>query len=381
MARIVRGIGKIFKKAGKAVVGRPARNIATGYLGAKIANTEANDKMKANIIERAGLNFYENTLPQFQKREKNRKAAYDKVATIYGPEVAEFFGEQNLFTGDGNDFENITSQLKDRKIDKEYIKSYVAQQGSSYNKRYETRVKDIQAQEASVMGNLEKNQLGSMTTKLLLTDKDIATDATGVSTMTTETEAPKTETITTEGTMVPGTPIKTTDTTEEFPVQATEITGDFDKAFPLERKKLDLSVNDIRQLNSEAEKSFKRNIIRTAGGVDIVPEGSKYLIGYDKKIHKDKTQYAMDIYKKEYIADILGQYNKTVSGSEIPINYGIPEGTKVSDIVIQSREKIAEIENNPDIKEDQKEIYIEKLKSDVNGTLTSLGIEPSTFGF
>ena len=114
--------------------------------------------MKANIIERAGLNFYENTLPQFQKREKNRKAAYDKVATIYGPEVAEFFGEQNLFTGDGNDFDNITSQLKDRKIDKEYIKSYVAQQGSSYNKRYEARVKDIQAQEASIMGNLEKNQ-------------------------------------------------------------------------------------------------------------------------------------------------------------------------------------------------------------------------------
>jgi|TARA_R100000093_G_scaffold20246_1_gene11594 hypothetical protein len=362
-------------------VARPARNIATGYLSAKIANTEANDKMKANIIERAGLNFYENTLPQFQKREKNRKAAYDKVATIYGPEVAEFFGEQNLFTGDGNDFENITSQLKGRKIDKEYIKSYVAQQGSSYNKRYETRVKDIQAQEASIMGNLEKNQLGSMTTKLLLTDKDIATDATGVSTMTTETEAPKTETITTEGTMVPGTPIKTMDTTEEFPVQATEITGDFDKAFPLERKKLDLSVNDIRQLNSEAEKSFKRNIIRTAGGVDIVPEGSKYLIGYDKKIHKDKTQYAMDIYKKEYIADILEQYNKTVNETQVSSKFVIPEGTKVSDIVIQAREKISEIQGNPSIDEDQKDIYIDQIKTVVNEQLNLMNLEPSDFGF
>tara|TARA_R110000744_G_scaffold224487_1_gene343053 strand:+ start:251 stop:457 length:207 start_codon:yes stop_codon:yes gene_type:complete len=59
----------------------------------------------------------------------------------------------------------------------------------------------------------------------------------------------------------------------------------------------------------------------------------------------------------------------------------ILEGTKVSDIVIQSREKIAEIENNATISEDQKEIYIEKLKSDVNGSLLSLGIEPSKFGF
>jgi len=361
--------------------GRMAMGIGTGYLSAKIANTQANDKMKANIIERAGLNFYENTLPQFQKREKNRKAAYDKVATIYGPEVAEFFGEQNLFTGDGNDFDNITSQLKDRKIDKEYIKSYVAQQGSSYNKRYEARVKDIQAQEASIMGNLEKNQLGSMTTKLLLTDKDIATDATDVSTMTTETQAPKTETITTEGTMVPGTPIKTGDTTEEFPVQTTEITGDFDKAFPLEREKLDLGVNDIRQLNSEAEKSFKRNIIRTAGGVDIVPEGSKYLIGYDKKIHRDKTQYAMDIYKKEYIADILGQYNKTVNETQVSSKFAIPEGTKVSDIVIQAREKISEIQGNPSIDEDQKDIYIDQIKTVVNEQLSAMDIEPSKFGF
>ena len=361
--------------------GRMARNIGTGYLSAKIANTQANDKMKANIIERAGLNFYENTLPQFQKREKNRKAAYDKVATIYGPEVAEFFGEQNLFTGDCNDFDNITSQLKDRKIDKEYIKSYVAQQGSSYNKRYEARVKDIQAQEASIMGNLEKNQLGSMTTKLLLTDKDIATDATDVSTMTTETQAPKTETITTEGTMVPGTPIKTGDTTEEFPLQTTEITGDFDKAFPLEREKLDLSVNDIRQLNSEAEKSFERNILQDYGSIKRVPDNSKYLIGFKESGKTDKTQYAMDIYKKEYIADILGQYNKTVNETQVSSKFAIPEGTKVSDIVIQAREKISEIQGNPSIDEDQKDIYIDQIKTVVNEQLSAMDIEPSKFGF
>ena len=130
--------------------GRLAQGVATGAMGQFNAEVAAKDEMKGRIIERAGLNFYENTLPQFQKREKNRKAAYDKLSALYSPEVAEFFGEQNLITGDGNDVEVISKQIKDRGIDKDYIKSYVEQQGSSYNKRYEARVKDIQEQEAFV---------------------------------------------------------------------------------------------------------------------------------------------------------------------------------------------------------------------------------------
>ena len=53
--------------------GRMARGVATGYLSAKIANTEANDALKADIIKQASLNFYNNTLPEYQKKEKNRK--------------------------------------------------------------------------------------------------------------------------------------------------------------------------------------------------------------------------------------------------------------------------------------------------------------------
>jgi len=362
--------------------GRMFQGIATGAMGQYNAEVAAKDEMKGRIIERAGLNFYENTLPQFQKTEKNRKEAYDKIANIYGPEVAEFFGEKGLITGSGNDFDNITEQMKNRKIDKEYIKSYVEQQGSSYNQRYEARLKDIQEQEAFVMGNMEKNQLGSMTAKLFLgQDQDTMTDATAASTMTTETEAPKTETITTEGTMVPGTPIKTMDTTEEFPVEFTKITGDFDKAFPLEREKLDLGVNDIRQLNSEAEKSFERNILQDYGSIKRVPDNSKYLIGFKESGKTDKTQYAMDIYKKEYIADILGQYNKTVNETQVSSKFAIPEGTKVSDIVIQAREKISEIQENTSIKEDQKDIYIDQIKTVVNEQLNAMNIEPSKFGF
>lgn len=362
--------------------GRLAQGVATGAMGQFNAEVAAKDEMKGRIIERAGLNFYENTLPQFQKREKNRKAAYDKLSALYSPEVAEFFGEQNLITGDGNDVEVISKQIKDRGIDKDYIKSYVEQQGSSYNKRYETRVKDIQEQEAFVMGNLEKNQFGNMTAKLLLgQDKETMTDATAASAMTTETEAPKTETITTEGTMVPGTPIKTMDTTEEFPVEATRITGDFDKAFPLEREKLDLKLTDIQKLNNDAESSFAKNVVIDRGGFKSIPPDSKYLKGYDEKIHKDKVEYAMKRYKQAYIADILGQYNKSVSETQVSSNFAIPEGTKVSDIVIQAREKISQIDENPSMNDDQKEIYIEQIKTIVSEQLNNMNIEPSKFGF
>jgi hypothetical protein len=183
--------------------------------------------------------------------------------------------------------------------------------------------------------------------------------------------------------MVPGTPIKTMDTTEEFPVDATKITGDFDKAFPLERNKLELSVPEIQKLYTDSDKSFDNNIVKKYGSnLEQIPDNSPYLKGYDPKEHgPDRKEYAIKMYRQSYMADIIDEYKKQVSGSQIPTNYNIPEGTKVSDIVIQSREKIAEIENNATISEDQKEIYIEKLKSDVNGSLLSLGIEPSKFGF
>ena len=212
-------------------------------------------------------------------------------------------------------------------------------------------------------------------------DKETMTDATAASTKTTETEAPKTETITTEGTMVPGTPIKTMDTTEEFPVEATRITGDFDKAFPLEREKLDLKLTDVQKLNNDAESSFAKNIVIDRGGFKSIPPDSKYLKGYDEKIHKDRVEYAMKRYKQAYIADILGQYNKSVSETQVSSNFAIPEGTKVSDIVIQAREKISQIDENPSMNDDQKEIYIEQIKTIVSEQLNNMNIEPSKFGF
>ena len=91
--------------------GRMARGIATGYIGQKLANTAANDELKAGIIERAGINFYENTLPEFQKKEKNRSETYKKISARYTPEIAEYMDQEGFITGSVNDYANIVKEL------------------------------------------------------------------------------------------------------------------------------------------------------------------------------------------------------------------------------------------------------------------------------
>ena len=145
--------------------GRMARGIATGYLGAKIANTEANDRLKEDIIRQSGQNFYNNTLPEFQKREKNRENTYNQVSKIYGNDVAEYFDQGGFMTGLSTDFETINEMLSEGDgINQTKLKAYLETvDGGTYASRKEKRFSSIADQEKFVMGNLTKNQLGSMT--------------------------------------------------------------------------------------------------------------------------------------------------------------------------------------------------------------------------
>ena len=145
--------------------GRMARGIATGYLGAKIANTEANDRLKEDIIRQSGQNFYNNTLPEFQKREKNRENTYNQVSKIYGNDVAEYFDQGGFMTGLATDFETINEMLSAGDgINQTKLKAYLETvDGGTYASRKEKRFSSIADQEKFVMGNLTKNQLGSMT--------------------------------------------------------------------------------------------------------------------------------------------------------------------------------------------------------------------------
>jgi len=142
--------------------GRMARGVATGYLSAKIANTEANDRLKEDIIKQAGDNFYNNTLPEFQKREKNRENTYNQVSKIYGNDVAEYFDQGGFITGQANDFTTINDMLSENdNFNRDKLKAYLESvEGGSYASRKEKRFQSIADQEKFVMGNLTKNGFG-----------------------------------------------------------------------------------------------------------------------------------------------------------------------------------------------------------------------------
>ena len=142
--------------------GRMARGVATGYLSAKIANTEANDRLKEDIIKQAGDNFYNNTLPEFQKREKNRENTYNQVSKIHGNDVAEYFDQGGFITGQANDFTTINDMLSENdNFNRDKLKAYLESvEGGSYASRKEKRFQSIADQEKFVMGNLTKNGFG-----------------------------------------------------------------------------------------------------------------------------------------------------------------------------------------------------------------------------
>ena len=162
--------------------GRMGRGIATGYLGAKIANTAANDAMNADIIKRAGLNFYENTLPEFQKKETSRKETYGKVSAQYGSDVAEYMDQNGFIVGDASDYKNIVTLLGSNDgINETKLKAYLeATSAGTYTERAEERVTGIQDREKTIMGLTSgSSKIGNMTAELLVDGgKEIPTAAT-----------------------------------------------------------------------------------------------------------------------------------------------------------------------------------------------------------
>ena len=177
--------------------GRMAMGIGTGYLGAKIANTEANDKLNANIIEQAGLNFYTNTLPAHQKTEKMIEKEFKQVASMWGQDFANAAADEGWITGDGNSFNNISSILKTKNIDKSFFKD---KKFSTFAERKAIRTGDIQNREKTIMGLTSgSSKIGNMTAELLLDKQETMTDAgTGAAVDTAVETQPAT---------IPGTPI------------------------------------------------------------------------------------------------------------------------------------------------------------------------------
>ena len=284
--------------------GRMAMGIGTGYLGAKIANTEANDALNADIIKRAGLNFYETTLPEWEAGEKVRKETYSKVSSRYGKDVANYM-DQNGFT----DYTEIVEMLgANNNMNETKLKAYLeSASAGTYAERAEERASKIQNKEKTIMGLTSgSSKIGNMTAELLLKDDETATDAgTGVVPETT------TEEVTVPGEMVPGTPIKTMDTVEtrEVPVESktldlpsyADIFGD-NTTETKQTVYTNMKREDQIAYGKRSDNQFDSNFKNDVSGLITVPKIYKDAYQDLPKDQKDKTSliaYARDRYLKE----------------------------------------------------------------------------------
>jgi len=160
--------------------GRLVQGVATGAMGQFNAEVAAKDKMKGEMIQRVGINFLENTLPEFQKKEKIRKETYDKLVGRFDINVAEYMGQNGFITGDPNDYKNILVQLGDNpdiKADK--LKQYLEATDSSYTKRAQGRFDAIKEREKTIMGlTTGDSKIGDMTAKLQIPESTPMTETT-----------------------------------------------------------------------------------------------------------------------------------------------------------------------------------------------------------
>ena len=147
--------------------GRMARGVATGYLGAKIANTEANDAMNADIIKAAGVNYQTNTLPNWQKKERVREREFKQIANFFeSDDVANFWGEQGAITGEGNSLDVILKTLEAKNLNPNNFKKDFKWEGSTYEDRYQNRLTDIQDAGRIATGlSTGSSKIGPMTAK------------------------------------------------------------------------------------------------------------------------------------------------------------------------------------------------------------------------
>jgi len=281
--------------------GRMARGIATGYLGAKIANTEANDRLKEDIIRQAGENFYNNTLPEFQKREKNRENTYNQVSKVYGNDVAEYMDQAGFMTGLATDFETINEMLSEGDgINQTKLKAYLeGVDGGTYASRKEKRFSSMADQEKFVMGNLTKNQLGSMTIMNQL----------GIG----ETKEQPAETMTTGETQtVAPVPPEEDTTTTKLP-SFEEIFGDSTDS---ESVFLSMKPEDQVRYRKASNAQFKDDTLNEVSGMRTLQEG--YREDYNNLPDAEKRTMTLNEYSREryFREKYLPQQGLTYSGAQ-----------------------------------------------------------------
>ena len=162
--------------------GRAAQGIATGYLQAKIRNTEANDALKANTLMRVGETLIGETIPNAIEAEKERKTNYDILASRYTPNFAEV-ADVSGYTLNAASMKKLEEDLKANNLNEEKLKN--ANFETDFNNRYNQRVMSAEEKYNPILKQLGVDNIGALgynTVEALVkptteTTKDIMTDS------------------------------------------------------------------------------------------------------------------------------------------------------------------------------------------------------------
>ena len=135
------------------------RGIATGFLQAKIRNTEANDALKAKTLARVGETLIGETIPNAVAAEKVRRTNYDNLANQYGTNFAEA-ADKGRFTIDDTSMKRLDELLEDNQLDAEKLKN--ANFETDFNTRYNTRVKTFEEKYNPILDQIGIKELGGL---------------------------------------------------------------------------------------------------------------------------------------------------------------------------------------------------------------------------
>jgi len=339
--------------------GRAIQGIATGAMGQFNAEVAAKDKMKGEMIQRVGINFLENTLPEFQKKEKIRKETYDKLVGRFDINVAEYMGQNGFITGDPNDYKNILVQMgDDPDIKADKLKQYLEATDSSYTKRATKRFDAIKEREKTIMGlTTGDSKIGDMTAKLQIPESTPMTET------TEEVVTPAVEPQQIEGTpiMTSGTPEKTEMKTTALPTYE-EIFGDGkEKA---ETRYLAMDSTERKRYQDMASKIFDRDKDTLTGDFATAKGYNEdYKKGLKDGTISDKTTRNQYIYNRWFQEQYLPNEGLSYAGGKTTDS---PE----PEVVTNARRAINY----------QRSIGNDNAVQEAKDLLKSLGYDPTDYG-
>jgi len=142
--------------------GRAARGIATGYIGAKVADTAAQDELNREFILRASDQYFNVDKPQFVADERKRSANIDFISTKLSPVYANYADANNITLSDVNTRDFISSINDLSNEDKFKIESTITQRKKTRTQTFDEKNKFITDQFKNLKGGPGSMNITSM---------------------------------------------------------------------------------------------------------------------------------------------------------------------------------------------------------------------------